>query len=156
MSNTAKFVAGASPLSAPVTLLAGANLQNTATNSLSAVSAAYDNQANLDLWCNLHLHFDTMTPGAPAFVNLYILVSYDGGTTYPPGTTLATLQAQATILWATVPCDVAASTHDICVRGLPLPPQKFKIVLENQLGATIPNNTNSTVKIETYNTNLNA
>jgi hypothetical protein len=156
MANTAKWIGGTSSLSSPATLLTGANLNGTGSGSMSATSAAYDNQTNLDLYCDLILHLDALSPVAPARMDIYILVSFDGGTTYPTPSA-ADLRNQTSQLWCSFPMSVTATTvQDLIIRGLQLPPQKFKVVLDNQSGVGIPANNNSTLKIESYNVNLNS
>src|SRR4051812_13488467 len=121
MANTAKYAAGATALNSPTSLLT-TELNTLGSNTASAASAAYDNQANLDLYCDLMLHLASLSPGTAPRVDIYILPSYDGGTTYPSATG-AVLRNQVTNLWCSIPLDTTAATaQDIVVRGLVLPP----------------------------------
>lgn len=154
MANTAKYVSGANALSSPVTLLT-TELNSLGNNAASAASGAVNNLSSLDLYCDLILHLASLSPGTGAYVSIYILVSYDGGTNYPSATG-SVLRNQASQLWCTIPLDTTASTaQDIVVRNLVMPPQKFKVVLDNQAGVAL-NASGNTLSIESYNINLNA
>lgn len=158
MANTAKWVGGTGSLTSP------ANLLTTELNSLGSTagvissvtnSGIYDNQTNLDLYGDLILHLASLSPTAGAHLDLYILVSTDGGSSFPTGSA-AILPNQPDQLWRTIMLDTTAATaQDIVIRKVDLPPQKFKVYLVNTSGVAL-NASGNYVKIETYNYNLNA
>lgn len=156
MANTAKWSVGGATFAAPSNLLT-TELNSLANNTgvISSVtnSGIYDNSVNLDLYAALLFHLVSVTTVAPAYCNVYILTSTDGGTTFPAGT-LSNLQAQATQLWASIPMFGGAVAQDIWIPNLILPAAKFKVFFENQSGVAFAASGN-TLKIATYNVNLN-
>lgn len=153
MANLAKWSIGGSSYATPVSQLT-TELNALANNAASAASAAYDNSTNLDVYADLFLHLASLSPGAAPRVDIYILVSIDGGTNYPSATGTV-IRNQTDQLWRSIPIDTTAATaQDIVVRGLLLPPGKMKFVLDNQSGVALGATLN-TLKISTYNLNLN-
>lgn len=153
MANTTKWVIGGSSYSTPVNVLT-TELNTLANNTATAASPAYDNSTNLDVYADFFLHLGSISPVAPAYVNVYVLVSIDGGTTFPSATG-SVLRNQASQLFLTIPLDTTGATaQNIVVRNILLPPGKMKFVLDNQAGASMAASGN-TLSIATYNVNLN-
>src|SRR5215472_3707546 len=138
----------------PTTVLSGATLNALAGGSMSAASATYNNQTNLDLYCDVEVYLDPLSPSAGAHVDIYILAAIDG--TNFPAQSAADLRLTTTQLLCSIPIGTTASTAQrVAVRNVPLPPQPVQFKLDNQTGGTLAANNNNTVKIDTYCYNLN-
>jgi hypothetical protein len=123
-----------------------------ATGSMTAASATYANQTNLDLYCDLEVFLAALSPAAGAYVDIYILTAVDG--TNFPAQSAADLRLTSTQKFCTVPVGTTASTAQrVAVRNLLLPPQPVQFILDNQTGTNIV--ATSTVKIDAYSYNLN-
>jgi hypothetical protein len=123
-----------------------------ATGSMTAASATYANQTNLDLYCDLEVFLAALSPTAGAYVDVYILTAIDG--TNFPAQSAADLRLTSTQKFCTVPIGTTASTAQrVAVRNLLLPPQPVQFILDNQTGTNIV--ATSTVKIDAYSYNLN-
>lgn len=153
MANVSKYIAGTSTLASPASLLT-TELNSLANNTASSASSAYDNQTNLDLLCDLILELASFSPSTGGRIDIYILPSYDGGTNYL-NPSAADVRVQAHQLWVSIPLSATAATaQKHYVRGVALPPQRFKVVIDNQSGAALASSGN-TLKISSYNFNLN-
>lgn len=140
-------------LSSIVSLLT-TELNSLANNTACAASSAIANQTNLDIYADIWLHLASWSPVAPNYATLYILEAVDGST-YPSATG-AVLRNQPSQILCTFPLDTTAATaQDVVVRNVLLPPGSFKLVFDNQSGATL-NASGNTVKMITYGVNLNA
>ena len=138
----------------PTTLLSGATLNALANNTMSAASATYANQTNLDLYCDIEVFLDTLSPATGAYVSIYILAAIDG--TNFPAQSSADLRLTTTQLFCTIPVGTTASTTQrVAARNLLLPPQPVQFKLDNQTGVALASTNNSTVKIDAYSYNLN-
>jgi hypothetical protein len=140
-------------VSSPVTLLS-TELNALANTAASAASSAIANQTNLDVYADLELVLASLTPVAPNYGTLYVLEAIDG-TNYPSATA-AVLRNQPSQILCTFALDTTATTAQrIVVRNVVLPPGSFKVVFDNQAGVALAGSGN-TVKMITYNVNLNA
>jgi hypothetical protein len=139
---------------AGLTTVLNTGLNALANNSMSAASSTYVNQTNLDLYCDLEVFLDTLSPTAGAYVAIYVLCALDGSNF--PAQSAADLRLTTTQLLCTVPIGTTASTTQrVAVRNLLLPPQPMQFKLDNQTGVALASTNNSTVKIEAYSLNLN-
>jgi hypothetical protein len=121
---------------------------------MSAASATYANQTNLDLYCDIEVFLDTLSPGTNPYVDIYILVAVDG--TNFPAQSAADLRLTSTQKFCTIPIGTTASTTQrVAVRNLLLPPQPVQFKLDNQTGVALAATNNNTVKIDAYSYNLN-
>src|SRR6516225_1236574 len=128
-------------------------LNSLAAGSVSAASATYANQTNLDLYCDVELFLNTITPATGAYVSIYILAAVDG--TNFPAQSAADLRLTSTQLFCVIPIGTTASTAQrVAVRNLLLPPQPVQFRLDNQTGVALANSGN-TVKVDAYSYNLN-
>ena len=134
----------------PTTVLnTGATL---ATATMSVASSTYNNQTNLDLYCDIEVNIAALSPTAGAYVSIYILVAVDG--TNFPAQSDADLRLTTTQLLCVIPIGTTASTAQrVAARNILLPPQPVQFKLDNQTGATLPSGW--TVKIDAYSYNLN-
>jgi len=138
----------------PTIVITGAQLNALGNGSMTTAGATYANQTNADLYCDLEIFLDPLSPVAPAYVAIYILAAIDG--TNFPGQSAADLRLTTTQLFCVVPIGTTASTAQrVAVRNLLLPPQPVQFRLDNQTGVSIPSNNNSFVKIDAYSYNLN-
>lgn len=138
--------------SGTVTVLS-TELNSLATNTMTAASSAIANQTNLDIYVDIEVNLASLSPTTGAFVALYILEAVDG-TNYP-APSAADLRLSATQLLCTIPVGTTATTAQrVAARGVVIPPGTFKIMLDNQTGATLAASGN-TVKWNAYDVNLN-
>jgi hypothetical protein len=138
----------------PTTVLSGATLNALGSATMSAASATYANQTNLDLYCDIEVFLDTLSPSAGAYVAIYVLAAIDG--TNFPAQSAADLRLTTSQLLCVIPVGVtASSTQRVAVRNLLLPPQPVQFKLDNQTGVALASTNNNTVKIDAYSFNLN-
>src|SRR5215472_2603905 len=116
----------------PTTVLS-TGLNALANNTMSAASSTYANQTNLDLYCDLEVFLDTLSPAGGAYVSIYIWAAIDGSNF--PAQSAADLRLTTTQLLCTIPIGTTASTTQrVAVRNLLLPPQPFQLKIDNQTG----------------------
>jgi hypothetical protein len=138
----------------PTTVLSGATLNALGSATMSGASATYANQTNLDLYADVEVFLDTLSPAAGAYVAIYILAAIDG--TNFPAQSAADLRLTSTQLWCVIPIGTtAATTQRVAVRNLIIPPQPVQFKLDNQTGVALAATNNNTVKIDAYSYNLN-
>jgi hypothetical protein len=140
----------------PTTLLSGATLNALANNTMSAASATYANQTNLDLYCDIEVFLDTLpgTASSGAYVAIYILAAVDG--TNFPAQSASDLRLTTTQLFCVIPTGITSgSTQRVAARNLLLPPQPVQFKIDNQTGQAFAATANNTVKIDAYSYNLN-
>jgi hypothetical protein len=124
-------------------------------NSGKAISAAINNGANPAtgwpggmLFADLELAVDFVTaPTAGTVVELYLLPSIDGGTTYPDGSTSIVPQSSLYVGGFAVRNTTAAQV--MVIRGVALPPGYYKYLVQNTTNQAFPA-TGSTLRYATY------
>lgn len=140
-------------LEAGITAIAGSSL-NALTNASYALGAEIDPTGSGDRW--LHAGFrlvfrdgtpadTTVTAGSGSpFLAIWILPAWDG-TRYPTtngGTTAGPTSPQ--YLAATIQVPASTAVGVIVTRApLILPPCKFKVMIQNNLGVTFPSTNNA-------------
>ncbi len=148
MANIGKWNA---PSSA-VTVLS-TELNSLASGSITAASTAIANQTNLDIYVDIEVNLASLSPAAGAYVALYIAEAVDG-TNYP-APSAADLRLSTTQLLCAIPIGTTAATAQrVAARNVVIPPQTFKVYLDNQTGAAL-NASGNTVKFIAYDVNLN-
>lgn len=124
-----------------------------ALTSGSAVlnSGTYDNgnSSNLYFWGDVELYAPGFggTPTAGKVIELYLVPSYDGGTTYQDADTTtppAGLYAGAFVVRGT------SGAQRLTLRGVPLPPVIFKTLVNNKTDQQL--SANWTLKVTPYRT----
>lgn len=136
-----------------LTTVLSTELNSLTTNTASSASSAISNDTNLDVYVDIEVNLASLSPSSGAYVTLYILESVDG-TNYP-GQSGADLRLTPSQALAVIPVGTTAATAQrVVVRQVVIPPAKFKIILDNQTGATL-NAAGNTVKFLPYNANLN-
>lgn len=115
-------------------------LAASSANVLSTLGAAFQNTGG---WLYADVEFvagGTMTPVAPAFGELWLLLSLDGGTNYEDGSATVAPGRPADLI-----LPVRAGTTITPRAGasrLILPPGFYKPLFRNQLGASLPATSN--------------
>lgn len=128
-------------------------LNALASLSGKAISAAIDNsdavtQPTLDLFADLELAVDFVTaPTAGTVVELYLLPSIDGGTTYPDGS--ASILPQTSLYVGGFAVRNTAAAQVMVMRGIALPPGSYKYLVQNTTNQPFPA-TGSTLRQNTY------
>jgi|SRR5215475_330274 len=141
-----------SPVGLTTVLSTGLNSLGNAT--MSAASATYSNDTNLDLYCDVEVLLASLSPTAGAFVAVYVLEAVDG--TNFPGQSDADLRLTTSQLLVSMPVGTTATTAQrVVARNVLLPPAKIQFKLDNQTGVAL-NASGNTVKILPYSYNLNA
>jgi hypothetical protein len=132
---------------------AWASVMSTGLNALAAttgkaISAAIDNSVTGDLFDDLELSVTfASAPTAGTVVELYLLPSIDGGTTYPDGSSSVTPQSSLYVGGFAVR---AVTTAQVMVlRGVALPPGSFKYLVQNTTNQAFPA-TGSTLERNSY------
>ena len=121
------------------------------TDTSRAISAAIDNDADLNLYCDLELAiaYTTSAPSAGVKVaEVYLLPTVDGTNFAEGGTSLT---PQKSLLVATFESrNGSTSTLEYLIAtGIPLPPRDFKLLLVNTSGKTLKSSGN-TLKLRPY------
>ena len=110
-------------------------LNSLATATASAAGTAQDNSSNLDLFADFMLAVTFGTaPTAGSSVDLYILPSVDGGTTYSD--TPAATSPPKELLAGSFYVRAVTSAQEIALPNVSIP-EKFKCCLINNAGQTM-------------------
>lgn len=136
-----------------VTTVMSTELNALAATTGKAISPALVNddtvtQPTLNLFSDLELAVDFVTaPTAGTVVELYLLPSIDGGTTYPDGSTSILPQSSLYVGGFAVRNTTAAQV--MMIRGVALPPSYYKYLVQNTTNQPFPA-TGSTLRQNTY------
>lgn len=102
-----------------------------------AISSTIDNATYLDLFDDLELAVDfASAPTAGTVVEVYLLPSIDGGTTYPDGSASVLPQSSLYVGGFAVRNTTAAQV--MLLRGVALPPGSFKYLVQNTTNLPFP------------------
>jgi hypothetical protein len=136
-----------------LTTVLSTGLNSLGNATMSAASSTYDNSANLDLYADIEVVLAALTPGAGAYVAMYIYESVDG--TNFPAQSAADLRLTGSQALCTIPIGTTAATAQrVVARNILLPPAKIQFLLDNQTGVALASSGN-TVKVLPYDFNLN-
>jgi hypothetical protein len=134
-----------------VTTVLDTGLNALAASTGKAISAAIDNSDSLlgaDLFDDLELKVDFVTgPTAGTVIEVYLLPSIDGGTTYPDGDSSILPQSSLFVGGFAVRNTTAAQC--MVLRGIPLSPGFFKYLVCNTTNQAFPA-TGSTLRRNSY------
>lgn len=137
-----------------VDLLVSTELNSLANGSGSAASSAIDLTASGWLWCDLQLYIasSSLAFTAASYVDVYFVTSPDG-TNYPKYTSggtwkLASANYFAARIWIH-PATLSSEAIYETVRRVAVPSAKFKVVLVNGTGVTLPSSGNTLKLIPT-------
>lgn len=117
-------------------------LNAIAASTGKAISAAFDNTsdgaaAGGDLFDDLEMSVDFVSaPVAGGIIEVYLLPSLDGGTTYPDGS--ATVLPQSSLYVGGFAVRAVTTAQIMYLRGVPLPPGFFKYVVQNTASQAFP------------------
>jgi hypothetical protein len=112
-------------------------LNALASTSGKAVSAEIDNSVDLDLFDDLELTVAfASAPTAGTVVEVYLVTSVDGGTTYADGS--ASVLPQSSLYVGGFVVRAVATAQVLHLRGVALPPGKFKYLLQNTTNQAFP------------------
>ena len=123
----------------------GISASNNFANASGLLSSEIDNTTNLDDTMDIELSFDPeAAPGAGVVFRIYILLAIDGTNYEDGGTSLEpTAKTPATF----IACRAVDTAQKVARHGIPIPPQKFKILVWN---ATAVQHDAVTLLAETY------
>jgi len=125
-----------------------AELNALADAARSDQGTEIDNSVNLDTYGMLELNVDpTAAFGINAFVALYLITAPDGSN-YGDGSSSIDPGADTWLL--NIPLRAVATAQQKMTKVFPLPPAKFKMILENQAGLVFPS-AGTTVELFTMN-----
>lgn len=120
-----------------VSTVLSTELNSLAATSGKAISAAIDNSTNLDLFDDLELAVTFgSAPTAGTVVEVYLVISIDGGTNYADGSSTV-LPASSSYLGGFAVRAVTTAQR-IPIRGVPLPPGSFKYLVQNTTNQAFP------------------
>lgn len=132
----------------------GGTAFNSLADAAGAISSEIDNSGDLKMLGDLEVTQGgaVTSSGTDARIDVYLIPTYDG-TNYPVpgsgGTTFTGTQYVGTISSVDTVGTVAVTSYtNGTLRGIRLPPTKFKIGLVNELGAAF--NSSVTVKLRRY------
>lgn len=129
------------------------SVMTTGLNALAAttgkaISSAIDNTANLDVFDDLELSVTfASAPIVGSVVEVYLLPSIDGGTTYPDGS--ASVTPQSALFAGGFAVRAVTTAQVMLVRGVALPPGFFKYLIQNTTNQAFPA-TGSTLERNPY------
>ena len=106
---------------------------NSLANLGNLTTAAIDNTTNKNLYVDIYIKLNTQLSArtANAQVNVYLLGSPDGGTTY------VDYRINVTALIGTISFDATTSALLEAAHDCPIPPGFFKLVFVNNTGQTL-------------------
>jgi hypothetical protein len=112
-------------------------LNSLASSTGKAISSAFDNSTNLDLFDDLQLTVTfASAPTAGTVVELYLLPSIDGGTDYADGST--SVLPQSSLYVGGFAVRAVTTAQKMIVRGVALPPGLFKYLVQNTTNQAFP------------------
>lgn len=134
MANYVKWGAPSSAIS-----LLGTEMNSLGNNTLSALGTEYDNSSNRYPFADFELVLGSLTPTSGGFVSLYLAPELDGSN-YPDAK-----RESMQMYIGGFSLDTAAAGKRTTIKGVQLPPSKFKVYVDNQAGVSL-NASGNTVK----------
>lgn len=125
-------------------LTSGKTISSAQTNASDGVDASTGGELFADL--ELKVTFAS-APTAGTIVELYLLPSLDGGTTYPDGST--TILPQSSLYVGGFAVRAVTTAQVMVIRGVALPPDSYKYLVQNTTNVAFPA-TGSTLRENTY------
>jgi hypothetical protein len=123
-------------------------LNAIAATTGKAISAAQDNSTDLALWADLELSVDFVSaPTANTVIELYLVPSIDGGTTYADGS--SSIVPQAALYVGGFVVRNTTALQIMVIRSIVLPPGFYKWLIQNTTNQAFPA-TGSTLRMATY------
>lgn len=125
-----------------LTTVMSTELNSLVSSSGKAISSAIDNsdvqaQPTLDLFADLELKVTfAAAPTAGTVVEVYLLPSIDGGTTYPDGS--ASVLPQSSLYVGGFAVRAVTTAQVMVLRGIALPPGVYKYLVQNTTNQAFP------------------
>jgi hypothetical protein len=144
--------------STKLAVAAAASIMTTDLNSLatgqSNLSAAYDNGTNLYIWGDFELLVTFgVAPTAGWMVDMYLAPAVDGSN-YADSSDGASPVTSGPNYIGGYPLRAVTSAQRIVIRGIPLPPCSFKIMLVNNSGQSMAASGNTLKMLPYYMTTV--
>jgi len=135
-----------------VTTVFSTGIDALGSSTGKALSAAIDNtpaaELGGDLFDDLELSVDFVTaPTAGTVIEMYLLPSIDGGTTYPDGS--SSIVPQSSLFVGGFAVRNTTALQIMVLRGVALPPGFFKYLIQNTTNQAFPA-TGSTLRRNPY------
>ena len=131
----------------------GTEVNSLASGNAVIAATQLDNSANLDKLCDLSMSLGSVTTGAGApFIAMYLMLLNQDGTSYADGRfgTSAAGPPPSTYWVGNAPTLVStAGIITGSIRGILMPPGKFKFLIYNQAGVALAASSN-TISFRTY------
>jgi hypothetical protein len=120
---------------------------NSLANAANKLGGEIDNATGLYRWLSIELVLASLTPTSGGRVNVYLIPSVDATNYADGGDSLdPTPEYLLTVLYL----DTATAAKRKTAHNLPIPPLKFKLLIENVSGVSFAAASN-TVKYRRYN-----
>ena len=120
-----------------VSTVMSTELNSLAATTGKAISSAVDNSANLDLFDDLELTVTfAVAPVVGTVIEVYLITSLDGGSTYADGDT--SVLPQASLFVGGFAVRAVTSAQRMHIRGVALPPGPFKYLVQNTTAQAFP------------------
>lgn len=115
---------------------------NSLANAAQVLGGEIDNSTGLDTHMDVEVYVHTQgsARSAGAYLTVYLIPALDG-TNYAYGD--ASTDPPANRLLCTLPLDAATTARRQAAQMLPVPPGKFKLVIENNTGQAFASTTNT-------------
>lgn len=132
---------------------ATATLDSIANGNAILSGIEIDNSTALDLFADLSINLASAAFVAPNYIGVYLFPKNKDDTTYGDGRFGSSAAGPpASSYWVGNIILVAATqAQEGTLRGIILPPGKFKFVLYNQGGVTLAGSSGNTAQYRTYN-----
>jgi hypothetical protein len=141
VATTAKWVAPDT-----LTSILTTELNSLANAGLSALGTEVNNETDLAIYGDFELVLASLTPTGTPYVALYLVPAVDNTPTYPD-----TAASFLPIYLATqFPLATGAAAKRSTIVNIPIPPLKFKVLIENRTGVAFAASGN-TLKIRKHN-----
>jgi len=127
---------------------------NTIANGNAIISdLQIDNSTAFDIFSDLSVNTGSITIAAPNYLGIYLYPLNGDGSTYGDGRfgSAAAGPPSSTYWVGNIVMPIGAAAAEGTLRGIILPPAKFKFVVYNQLGATLVGSNGNTAVYRTYN-----
>lgn len=148
-----KYIAGTVGLTWTNAYTSAATFDSIVAGNAIISDLQIDNSTNLDTFCDISVALGSAAIAAPNYLGVYLYPLNADGTTYGDGRFSSSAAGPpASSYWVgniIVPTGTAANEGTI--RGIIMPPGKFKFLIYNQLGVTMAGSGSNTLKYRTYN-----
>lgn len=151
---TEKWIAGSGAGLTWTDAFTASTLNSIVNNNAILSDLQIDNSTALDMFADVSMNFGSISLLSPGYAGLYLYPLNKDGTTYGDGRFgTSAVGPPASCYWVgnvIVPIGASAASEGT-VRGIVLPPGKFKFVIHNQLGSTLAGSAGNTCQYRTYN-----